>query len=107
MANAWAGEVPVVVNGELRVAKLTLGALVELEANLASGSLLELAERFEAGRYAAKDVLYLLLAGLRGGGWEGNINDLAIAEIAGGPMGAVKVAAELLARAFTLPEGNQ
>ncbi|MEL6411260.1 MAG: GTA-gp10 family protein, partial [Pseudomonadota bacterium] len=42
--------------------------------------------------------------GLRGGGWRGQTSDLVSAEIAGGPMAAAKVAAELLARAFVLPE---
>ena len=40
------------------------------------------------------------MAGLRGGGWPVTAPDLLTAEIAGGPLGAVKAAAELLARAF-------
>jgi hypothetical protein len=42
--------------------------------------------------------------GLRGGGWGGAAKDLLSAEIAGGPMAAARAAAELLARAFMLPE---
>ncbi|MCB2141711.1 MAG: gene transfer agent family protein, partial [Rhodobacteraceae bacterium] len=67
--NPWAGEVTIVVDGERRIAKLTLGALAELEAALGAGSLLEIAERFEAGRFTSRDVLMLVVAGLRGGGW--------------------------------------
>lgn len=103
MANPWAGEVAITLGGEARVAKLTLGALAELEAQLAVGSLVELVERFEAGRFSTRDVLLLLVAGLRGGGWDGTLDDLRAADIGGGPMGAVKAAAELLARAFTVP----
>ncbi|WP_323040952.1 gene transfer agent family protein [Gemmobacter sp.] len=101
--NPWAGEVAVVIDGQPQRARLTLGALAELEAAMQAGSLIELVERFEAGRFSARDVLAVLLAGLRGGGWPGSAADLAQAEVAGGPVGAARVAAQLLARAFALP----
>lgn len=104
MANPWAGEVAVVIDGERRVLKLTLGALAELEAGLAAGSLVDLVERFEAGGFSTRDVLALIVAGLRGGGWQGSGRDLIAAEIEGGPLAAARAAAELLARAFMLPE---
>jgi len=104
MANPYAGEVALVVGGEQRTLKLTLGALAELEAALEADSLLGLVERFESGGYRARDVLLLLAAGLRGGGWDGTAKDLAGLDIEGGPMGAARAAAELLARAFALPE---
>ncbi|SFL02603.1 Phage tail tube protein, GTA-gp10 [Loktanella salsilacus] len=91
------------IDGVPHVAKLTLGALAELEAALAAGSLVDLVERFEAGRYRGADVMALLVAGLRGGGWRGTAADLLSADLAGGPVGAARVAAELLARAFTPP----
>lgn len=103
MANPWAGEVELVLDGERRVAKLTLGALAELEEALGEASLLDLVQRFEGGAFSSRDVLALLLAGLRGGGWQGSAADLRAAEIAGGPMAAARIAAELLARAFTVP----
>lgn len=103
MANPWAGEVEVALDGVAHVAKLTLGALAELEAALGEGSLVELAERFEAGRFSGRDVLAVVVAGLRGGGWRGRAEDLLTAEIGGGPMGAARAAAALLARAFALP----
>ena len=103
MANPFAGEVALVVDGERRVCKLTLGALAELEASLGTGTLVELVERFEGAAFSSRDVLALIVAGLRGGGWRGTVDDLLSAEIAGGPVGAAKVAAELLARAFAAP----
>ncbi|WP_284164154.1 gene transfer agent family protein [Frigidibacter sp. SD6-1] len=106
MVNPWAGEVEVVLNGTPLVAKLTLGALAELEAGLGAGSLLDLVERFESGRFSTRDVIAVLLAGLRGGGWRGSASDLSAAEIGGGPLAAVRIAAELLARAFTVPEAE-
>ena len=103
MANPWAGEVAIVIDGETRAMKLTLGALAELEAGLGEASLVALAERFETGRVSSGDVLALIVAGLRGGGWRGGAADLLSVEIAGGPVAAARAAAELLARAFALP----
>ena len=71
MVNPHAGEVALVLDGEAHVLKLTLGALAELEDRLEADSLPALVERFEAGRFAVRDVLALLCAGLRGGGWTG------------------------------------
>ncbi|WP_380052822.1 gene transfer agent family protein [Falsihalocynthiibacter sp. SS001] len=107
MANPWAGEVALTLDGEERVLKLTLGALAELEANLETGTLIDLVARFEAGKYATRDVLQLIVAGLRGGGWTGVAEDLLRAEIKGGPIVAAQVAAQLLAVAFTVPERPQ
>jgi hypothetical protein len=103
MANPWAGEVALVLDGQRHVAKLTLGALAELEAALEVGSLIDLVSRFEAGRFSTRDVLALIVAGLRGGGWQGTAADLRTVEIGGGPVEAARVAAELLARAFGPP----
>ena len=104
MANPWAGEVAIILDGQRHAAKLTLGALAELEAALETGSLLELVARFEERRFSTRDVLALVVAGLRGGGWQGTAEDLRTAEIRGGPLEAARVAAQLLARAFALPE---
>lgn len=103
MVNPFAGEVEVVLDGTPHRARLTLGALAELEAALGEGSLVDLVERFEAGRYSSRDVLALIVAGLRGGGWQGRAEDLRCVEIGGGAVGAARVAAELLARAFAVP----
>lgn len=102
MANPWAGEVALIVDGERHVLKLTLGALAELEAGLGEDTLVALVERFEAGRFSTRDVLALIVAGLRGGGWQGVSADLISAEIEGGPLGAAKIAGQLLARAFSV-----
>jgi hypothetical protein len=102
MVNPHAGEVALVLDGQRHVAKLTLGALAELEEALEAGSLVDLVERFEGGRFATRDVLALIVAGLRGGGWQGTAADLRTVEIAGGPVEAARVAALLLARAFAV-----
>ncbi|ASM71918.1 phage tail tube protein, GTA-gp10 [Pseudosulfitobacter pseudonitzschiae] len=93
-----------IVNGQRHVMRLTLGALASLEATLETGSLVGLVERFESGAFSTRDVLVLLGAGLEGGGCDLSPATLAQAEIEGGPMAAARAAAELLARAFVVPE---
>lgn len=107
MANPYAGEVALTVNGERHVLKLTLSVLAELEAALEADSLIALVERFETGAYRTRDVILLLHAGMRGGGSDLALSDLVAAEIEGGPLGAAKAAAQLLARAFALPVGSE
>lgn len=103
MTNPHAGEVALVIDGQPHKLRLTLGALAELETVLGEDTILALVERFEQGRFSSRDVLALIVAGLRGGGWQGRAQDLTRAEIEGGLQGAARVAAELLARAFTPP----
>lgn len=102
MENRWRGEVALVVNGQHHRMRLTLGALAELEEELAEASLMALVQRFEGGGFSSRDVLALLAAGLRGGGTMMDPDILATAEIDGGPMRAAQAAAELLARAFVV-----
>lgn len=104
MTNPWAGEVALSLDGQIHICKLTLGALAELEACLETGTLIGMVERFESGQFSTRDVLALIIAGLRGGGWQGGAADLLSVEIAGGPVEAARVAAELLARAFAVPD---
>jgi len=87
MANPYAGEVGLVLDGEAF-----------------SETVLQLIERFEAGAFSTRDVLALIVAGLRGGGWQGTASDLLRVEIEGGLMAATKAAARLLARAFAPPD---
>lgn len=100
MANPYAGEVALTIDGRRHVLKLTLGALAELEAGLGEETLVALIGRFESGGFASRDVLALIVAGLRGGGWQGDAKDLMQTEINDGALEAAKVAAQLLVRAF-------
>ena len=102
MANPWAGEASLTIDGEVRVLKLTLGALAELEAELDRGTLVDLVSRFEGGDVRTRDVLALVVAGLRGGGWAGGTDELRVVEFRGGPVAAAQAAAALLARAFRI-----
>lgn len=103
MAQRFNGEVILRMNGQDHVMRLTLGALAELEEALATTTLLDLIERIESARFTARDIVAILVAGLRGGGWQGGADDLAQAQIDGGPMAAATAAAQLIQSAFTLP----
>ena len=103
MANPLAGEVEIWLDGRPHVARLTLGALAALEGELGTESMVALVERFEQGRFSSRDVMAVVVAGLRGGGWAVTADDLARAEIAGGPVAAAQAAGLMLARAFALP----
>jgi hypothetical protein len=96
--------VEVTVDGAPHAARLTLGALAELESSLGAGTIVDLVERFEKGAFSSRDVLAVIVAGLRGGGLKVTGDDLLTADIAGGPVNAARAAAALLTRAFALPE---
>ena len=104
MANPWRGEVELVLDGVPHTLRLTLGALAELEASLGSDTLIDLVRRFEEQRFSSRDVVALIVAGLRGGGWRGSAEDLVSVEIEGGPVAAARAAGMLLVRAFAVPE---
>ena len=106
MVNPHAAEVELVVDGRPHICKLTLGAIAELEHSLQADSLMALLARFETQKFSAEDILHLLAAGLRGGGWQGDICTLRQSDIAGGPLMAAKVAARMLQLAFTADAAN-
>jgi hypothetical protein len=104
MANPFRGEVVLSVDGEVRVMRLTLGALAELEAQLKSDSLLDMIGRFEAGTFRVRDLICLITAGLNGGGWRISEAELLEKQIDGGPLAAAEAAAKLLKLTFSLPD---
>ncbi|MBP7002254.1 gene transfer agent family protein [Amaricoccus sp.] len=103
MANPFRGEVDLVVDGEPRPMRLTLGALAELEARLKSDSLMEMIGRFETGGFRVRDLVALLVAGLNGGGWRVSEPELLALRIDGGPVVAAQAAARLLKLTFSVP----
>ena len=103
MANPWEGQVAIVLDGERYVMRLTLAALAELEDGLSDGNIVALVERFEAGSFSTRDVVSVIVAGLRGGGWRGEARELLAVEIDGGLPKATRLAGELRVRAFSFP----
>ena len=104
--NPQRGEVAIRVDGREHVMRLTLGALAELEARLKVTSLLGLAEKFETGGVATAELIALLAAGIGGGGGALTEDELAVAQIEGGAVGAMKAGLLLLSRTFQ-PEMGQ
>jgi hypothetical protein len=100
MANRLRGEIEAVLDGRRHTLCLTLGALAELESRLDAGSLVALAERFEAGRLSAREAIAVIGAGLRGAGNATSDEDVAAMRIEGGAGGYVRLVAELLEATF-------
>jgi hypothetical protein len=98
--NPHAGEVVLLLDGTPHRLRLTLGALAELETALGDDSVVAMVERFERGQFSSRDVLALIVAGLRGGGWQGSGPDLLTVQIDGGFEAAARAGAQVLARAF-------
>ena len=100
MANRRRGEVPLTLGQERYTLCLTLGALAELEDALKADDLAGLVERFAGGRLAARDVIALLGAALRGGGHA--LDDEAVARLplAGGRAAVTAALGEALVAAF-------
>jgi hypothetical protein len=101
MANPQRGEIAAVIDGRPVTLRLTLGALAELEEAMGAEGLADMADRIEAGRLRARDVVAVLAAGLRGAGHDdlaAQAGELAFAE---GAAGAAAAALRLLTAAFT------
>lgn len=86
------GDASIVLNGEPKVLRLTLGALASLEENLGEGDFSTLQKRLEAPRVS--DLLVILQALLQGGGALVTLDALKASDIDLGD------AASAIARAF-------
>lgn len=100
MPNRHRGEIEADIGGRRRTLVLTLGALAELEAAFAADDLAALAARFGSGRMAARDLVRIIGAGLRGAGEAIGDDEVAALRIAGGALGFVAIAAELIEATF-------
>ena len=99
-ANARRGEIGAEFDGRPFRLCLTLGALAELENAFGAGDLNALAERFCTGRLAAKDMMEIIAAGMRGGGSEIEAAELGRMQCEGGLGGYAKVVTQLLEATF-------
>lgn len=103
MINRYRGESALMVDGEPRPMRLTLGALAELEHAFSVDSLPALGERFAGGRLSARDVTRILTAGLRGAGGRISEDEVAALAFDGGLNGAIRAAIGLLDATFGEP----
>jgi hypothetical protein len=101
MVNRHRGEIEAILDGKSYRLCLTLGALAELEHAFGEDDMLAVAERFEAGRIAAKDAIRMIGAGLRGAGYDLADDAVAAMKSEGGAAGFVDIVARLLAATFT------
>ena len=100
MANSHRGEIEASLGGRMRTLVLTLGALAELESAFGADDLMALAERFGTGRLAARDLVRIIAAGLRGAGESVSDDEVAALRVEGGVTGYVRIAADLIAATF-------
>ena len=107
MVNRHRGEIEATLDGKSYRLCLTLGALAELEHAFGEDDMLAVAERFEAGRIAARDAIRMIGTGLRGAGYD--IGDDAVASMRaeGGAAGFVAIVARLLAATFTAARATE
>lgn len=100
MPNTLRGEIEAELGGRKRTLVLTLGALAQLESAFGAEDLPALAERFADGRVAARDLVRIIGAGLRGAGETVSDDEVAAMAVDGGAHGYVRIAADLIAATF-------
>jgi len=99
-ANRRRGEIAATLDGEEQKLRLTLGALAELEATYEVEDLAALVERFSGGKLAARDIIRIIGAGLRGAGREVTDEEVGNMDVIDGIAGMAKIAVSLLEAAF-------
>lgn len=100
MPNVRRGEIEAELGGTPRRLVLTLGALADLEAHFEAGDLVDLAERFGSGRLAARDLIAVIGAGLRGAGETISDREVAGLAVMGGAAAYARIVSDLLTVTF-------
>lgn len=106
MPNVRRGEIAAELGGTTRRLVLTLGALADLEAHFEAGDLVDLAERFGTGRLAARDLIAVIGAGLRGAGETISDREVAALAVAGGAAAYARIVSDLLTATFGGGDGS-
>ena len=104
--NERRGEIAAALDGREYRLCLTLGALAELETALGVADLSALADRLGEGRIAARDMLQIIAAGLRGAGHAIDVDDVAQMRVDDGALGYARITARLLAATFRTGEAS-
>lgn len=100
MANSRRGEISAELDGKAFTLCLTLGALAELESTSGASNLVDLAERFDARKLSAGDILRIIGCGLRGAGNKVSDEEVGRMSASEGLAGYVTIAARLLHATF-------
>jgi len=106
MANYVRGEIVAELDGQQWTLCLTLGALAWLENKLGATNLAGLAEKFSSGSLCSDDLVSVITAGLRGGGYTVTEVEVEQMRVEGGASGYIQVAVRLLEATFT-PLGTE
>lgn len=107
MPNRRRGEISAVLDGRTWTLVLTLGALAELEDAFSCEDLPSLLARFSEGRLAARDMIRIIGAGLRGAGHEVSDDQVATMRTPAGATGFAAIAADLLKVTFGAPDAAE
>ena len=105
MVNPLRGEVPITINGEARILRLSLGALIAFEAERGK-SIMALLEALDRGELEIADLISLLQAGLNASGWSVTRDTLLEAEFEGGYLSATRAVANALRLSFDPTSGG-
>ncbi len=100
MVNKRRGEIAAELDGKQWKLCLTLGALAELESAFDAADLVALGARFSTGKLSAKDMIAVITAGLRGGGHEVQLSDVAKMQAQGGLTQLADIVVRLLCATF-------
>ncbi|MEO0946232.1 MAG: gene transfer agent family protein [Pseudomonadota bacterium] len=100
MVNRRRGEINARLDGQTYTLCLTLGALAELEDAFDVCDLMTLAARFSEGRLSSKDIAKLICCGLRGAGYNLDLDTVLTMQADDGVAGFAQIAQELLIATF-------
>ena len=103
--NPLRGEISAHLDGKEYCLVLTLSALAELENSFAGDSLEALVIRFSNGKFSSQDLLKIIAAGLRGGGYNFSDEEVGEMQVEGGAGGYVSIVSKLLKATFN-PDEN-
>lgn len=107
MVNIHRGEIVAEIDGKTYTLCLTLGALAELEQALSADDLLSVAERFNNGKIKTTEIMHILKAGLKGGGYEMSFSEIENMKLVGGIQSYIDIVAKLLKAAFVIEDTDQ
>ncbi len=100
MANRHRGEIVARLNGREWTLCLTLGALAELESAFEAQDLNALIKRFSSGVLSAREMLEIIAAGLRGGGYQLTKEEVEEMQADNGAVGFATIVSNLLSATF-------
>lgn len=100
MVNRHRGEILAVLDGKDYTLCLTLGTLAELEMHFEAENLLNLAERICGTALSASDMLAIVCAGFKGGGYDFTEQEIGEMRTENSAAGYAEIVVDLLEATF-------